>query len=217
MKAIYLLQDVGQIYSGRDVLRIDELAIEENKILGIIGPNGSGKSTLLRILAFVESPAFGLIMFDGERQSANGSLIRRSVTMLMQEPYLLKRSVNGNVKYGLKIRGQKRTDKEVAQALEMVGLDPDRFGRRSWYELSGGEAQRVAMASRLVMKPRVLLLDEPTSNLDKESASLIQQASLQARRQWGATLIIVSHNIEWLEAVSDRIIRMKDGRMVLTD
>jgi len=135
------------------------------------------------------------------------------VTLLNQEPYLLKRSVEGNISYGLKIRGLSDTARPVSRALSKVGLDPDKLLHRSWRELSGGEAQRVALAARLVLKPRVLLLDEPTASVDRESSELILRAALDAREQWGTTLIIISHQLTWLKQIADHILSMDYGKL----
>jgi tungstate transport system ATP-binding protein len=135
------------------------------------------------------------------------------VTMLSQEPYLLKRSVKDNVSYGLKLRGARDRMDKVTEVLHRVGLDPDKFSGRSWHQLSGGEAQRVALAARLVLRPKVLLLDEPTASLDKDSAARIKAASLAARTEWGTSLVVVSHDLPWLESVCDNILVLADGRL----
>ncbi len=212
-KPIYELRDVVQVYAGREVLRVEHLDIEEGVIVGVSGHNGSGKSTLLSILAFLESPTRGTVRYQGAICLPQTPCLRREVTLLTQEPYLLKRSVEANVAYGLKMRGEKNVAHKVREALSLVGLDPDSFGQRSWRELSGGEAQRVALASRMVLGPRVLLLDEPTSNLDPESAELIHSAALSARDQ-GATLVVVSHDINWLKSVCDTVVMLQSGAVV---
>lgn len=211
---LYELKEVGQVYGLRQVLDVNHLRIESGSITGLVGPNGSGKSTLMRILAFVEAPAAGKIFFQGRRLSEVDLEMRRQVTMLFQEPYLLKRSVQGNVAYVLNVRNITNTRPRVHQALKQVGLDPEHFANRSWRELSGGEAQRVALAARLVLKPRVLLLDEPTASVDRESSQLIQRAALDARNQWGATLIVISHHLNWLRRVADQILTMDYGRLI---
>ena len=212
-KSLYHLENLTQAYRDRTVLDVDRLNIEVQTITGLIGPNGSGKSTLMRILAFLEKPAAGRVTFQGQPLSQVSLDLRREVTMLSQEPYLLKRSVQANVSYGLKIRGMSDTQHPVRQALEKVGLDPARFSQRSWRELSGGEAQRVALAARLVLKPKVLLLDEPTANVDRESSELILRAVLDARNQWGTTLIIISHQLTWLRKIADHILALDYGRL----
>ncbi|WP_338667094.1 energy-coupling factor ABC transporter ATP-binding protein [Pseudodesulfovibrio methanolicus] len=209
------LDNVRQRYSERTVLDIEHLEFGEGTITGLAGPNGSGKSTLLRLLAFLEPPAKGTITFLGQPASAK-STVNRQVTLLVQEPYLLKRTVFANVAYGLRIRSKNDIPSKVARALEVVGLDPAVFAKRQWFELSGGEVQRVALAARLVLKPKLLLMDEPTASLDAKSAELIHQAALSARDEYGAALIVASHDMTWLEAVTDHIHYLENGRLVRT-
>jgi tungstate transport system ATP-binding protein len=212
MTPLFQLRSIKQIYAGRTVLDIPALDLPSRKVLGIFGPNGSGKSTLLRLLALVEDPAEGQLLFKGRACSTRDEQERRRIVLLDQSPYLLKRSVYGNVAYGLKIRGREDQN-EVDRALELVGLDPDRFSRRKWYHLSGGEAQRVALAARLALKPEVLLLDEPTANVDAASTDLIRQAVLTAKRRWNASVILVSHDQHWLSEVSQTTLTVRDGRL----
>lgn len=213
MKDLYRLEQVRQCYNGRQVLSINEFSVGEGAIVGLAGHNGSGKSTLMRMLAFLESPDSGKIFYDGKAVQEPGLWLRREVTMLTQEPYLLKRSVAANVAYGLELRGENNTDDKVADSLAKVGLEPEKFMQRNWFELSGGEAQRVALAARLAINPRVLLLDEPTASLDLESTQLIHEAAVSAREEQGTTLVIVSHDHLWLEEVSDTIFRLDSGQL----
>ncbi len=221
MTALYACSNLLQHYNGRPVLSVDALSIQPGSITGVAGPNGSGKSTLMRILAFLEMPRQGRIVFDGVpvagREARGGTepaVLRKQATLLTQEPYLLRRTVADNVAYGLRVRGVARTETRVALALEEVGLVPAEFMSRQWYELSGGEAQRVALAARIVLEPRVLLLDEPTSSLDEESAERIRAAALHMREKHGCTLVIVSHDREWLSSVADSMITMRAGHML---
>jgi tungstate transport system ATP-binding protein len=207
------LQNVKQVYAQREVLDIGHLLLHPGEIIGLYGPNGSGKSTLLRILALVESPAEGRICFEGRPAHPNDLSSRRKVTLLSQSPYLLKRSVLGNVSYGLKIRGIADRRNKAREALRMVGLDPAEFAGRMWHELSGGEAQRVALAGRLALEPRLLLLDEPTAYLDEESAEKIRSAVVFAREQRQTALVLVSHDHAWLSASCDRILQIHRGRV----
>ena len=211
MSSLFSLNKVHVSYAGQNVLHIPSLIIPPDTVTGIKGPNGSGKSTLLRLLAFLEDPDQGQILFREEAGNARNRALRRKITLLTQTPYLLKRSVLANVAYGLKIRGHLPVQDRVASALHMVGLPPDKFLKRKWYQLSGGERQRVALASRLVLQPEVLLLDEPTSNLDEESTYLTRQAILQARAQWGTSLIVVSHDQEWLDQICENRLCMSKG------
>ena len=212
---IYRIDQVVHRYHREPVLVIDRLNIEPKSIVGLVGPNGSGKSTLLKLMAFIVRPSEGRIRFKGVPAAPFDATVRFDVTLLTQDPYLMKRSVFKNIAYGLKIRGD-RGDwaQSVNDALTMVGLDPVAFSKRYWDELSGGEAQRVALAARLVLRPRVLLLDEPTASVDAASSELIRTASLRARDEWGTTLVVSSHDSEWLYDVSDEVLHLFKGRLV---
>ncbi len=213
----YHLKNICHYYGHTKVLDIDELKIRKGSITGLTGPNGSGKSTLLKLLAFALKPSQGKIIYKGNEEYPFSTGIRSKITLLNQKPYLLKRTIFENIAYGLKIR--KDTDhleKRVKNALLYVGLDFKKFKDRKWHEISGGEAQRVAMAARLILKPEVLLLDEPVASVDEKSAKLIRKASLNAKKEWGTTLIIVSHDIQWLYSISDRQISMFKGKLFPT-
>jgi tungstate transport system ATP-binding protein len=228
--ALYEVRNLKRVYGTQTVLDVAHLVIPERSVVGFVGPNGSGKSTLLRILAFLDPPSGGSLWFggrtfwnggdgdaEGRRSEALLEHARREVTLLLQEPYLLKRSVFENVAYGLRVRGclsGEEMRERVFGGLEAVGLDPERFASRSWYQLSGGEAQRVALASRLVLRPRALLLDEPTASVDVQSAVRIKEAALRARDEWGTTLVVVSHDILWLNEVADEVVHFYGGKIV---
>jgi tungstate transport system ATP-binding protein len=127
----------------------------------------------------------------------------------------MKRTVLNNVAYGLKIRRDlDRLEPRAHLALNWVGLDAGEFSKRPSYALSGGEAQRVALAARLILKPEVLLLDEPTASIDALSAQLIKDAALKARSEWGTTLVIASHDWQWLYGVCDRVVHLVRGRLM---
>jgi tungstate transport system ATP-binding protein len=200
--------------NGRFLLRIPEFTISRGASVGIVGPNGGGKTTLLKILALLAEPGEGAVYFDGTNIDKASNEMKRSVTMLLQEPYLLKRTVFENVAYGLKVRNEKVGLREkVHRALALVGLPPEEFARRRWHQLSGGEAQRVALASRLILNPRVLILDEPTASVDQRSAVLIKEAINAMRDQFNTTLIVASHDLVWLNTVADKIYRAYEGRI----
>jgi tungstate transport system ATP-binding protein len=212
--ALYDIRDLAHAYGGRPVLTINRLLIQEASIVGLMGPNGSGKSTLLRLLGFVEKPHEGRILFKGHPAEPFSVDVRFQVTLLPQDPYIMKRSVFKNIAYGLELRGDSsEVSSRVHEALSMVGLSAETFAHRPWSALSGGEAQRVALAARLALQPKVLLLDEPTSSVDTASSQLIKDASLRARDRWGTTLIIASHDRQWLHEVCDDMIHLFDGRI----
>jgi len=214
MNTLYELQNIEQHYDGRKVLSIESLTLDENQIIGFFGPNGSGKSTLFSLLSFVDKPTLGDISFNGISNKKMDLETRQSVVMVPQNPYLLKRTVFENVAYGLKLRKQTENLKEkVLEALTLVGLDSS-FGYRKWSQLSGGEAQRVALAARLILKPKVLILDEPTSGVDTNSAQLIKEAILCAKQKYNTTIFISSHDHNWLNHICDRRVALFQGNLV---
>ena len=126
----------------------------------------------------------------------------------------MKRSVFNNVAYGLRLRGEGGDVVDrVYEALSLVGLNSEDFARRPWYALSGGETQRVALAARLALKPKVLLLDEPTASVDSASAQLIKEASIRACQDLGTTLIVASHDWQWLYEICDDILHLFRGKI----
>ncbi len=210
---IYTLEDVYFGYGGKNALSIGNLSIKRSSIVGLTGPNGSGKSTLLKLLAFIEKPSGGRLLFNGKPETPFSDSVRFQVTLLNQDPYLMKRSVFDNIAYGLKLRGgKKKIEERVRDALAIVGLAPD-FAKRFWKELSGGETQRVALAARLALEPKVLLLDEPTASVDALSGQFIKEASLNARNNWGTTLVIASHDLQWLRGICDETLHLYNGKI----
>ncbi len=211
---VYEIRNLKHQYNGAPVLDIPELSLPQNSITGFMGPNGSGKSTLLRFMAFIDEPSQGEIRYKGKAEKPFSPGVRSQVTLLPQTPYLMKRTVRKNVVYGLQLRKDaENAENRINEALHMVGLHPDIFAHRQWHELSGGEAQRVALAARLVLRPQVLILDEPTASVDAGSIRQIKEAALQAQKEWGTTLIIASHDIQWLHNVSDQVIHLFRGRI----
>jgi tungstate transport system ATP-binding protein len=215
--SIFRIDDLEQHYGGRCVLRVPALEIGAGSIVGLMGPNGSGKSTLLRLLGFIEAPTRGRIDFKGAPAAPFDPRVRGRVTLLPQDPYLMRRTVYDNVAYGLRIRSDPppRRDK-VHAALNTVGLVPAVFARRPWYALSGGEAQRAALAARLALEPEVLLMDEPTASVDAASAERIRQAALAVRQNRGTTLVVASHDWQWLFEVCDEIWHFHGGEVFRT-
>ena len=207
---VYELQGVEHFFGDRQALFCPGLTVEQGRIVGIEGQNGAGKSTLLLIMAFLLAPARGIVRFLGRPGASGDVALRRQAVLLPQNPALLKRRVRDNVLYGLTLRG--RPEKNAAQkALDLVGLDPSRYLKRWWWELSGGEAHRVALAARLALGPRVLLLDEPTANLDPQSCEMIRQTLWAARERLGMTVVIVSHDRDWLYGACDDLRRLEPG------
>lgn len=214
---LYRLHNIQHYYGEKQILDIPSFIIEKGDIVGLLGPNGSGKTTLLKLLAFAQAPTHGDLFYNQQIERPFSKQIRSRVTLLTQKPYLLKRSVYDNIAYGLKLRKETRgiTDR-ISEVLSLVGLEFDQFAHRMWHELSGGEAQRVALAARLILKPETLLLDEPVASVDVASAQLIREAAMKARDQWQTTLVIASHDLSWLFSVSDKQVSIVGGKLYRT-
>ena len=212
---LYCLEQVKKDYGRRRVLEINELEIHAGEIFALVGPSGAGKSSLLRLLNFLETPTQGTIRFHGSEFGSGKEMplaLRRLVTMVFQRPMLLDRSVAANVRFGLELRNQHKTDALVAAALEEVGLGE--LAQHKACRLSGGEAQRVALARAMVLQPEVLLLDEPTANLDPYNVGLIEKIIRDLNHTHGATLVLVTHNVFQAKRLADRVAFLLDGRLI---
>jgi tungstate transport system ATP-binding protein len=211
---LYQLDGVQQAYNGRVVLDVEELTIRRGEILGLVGPSGAGKSTLLRLLGFLEMPSAGMVRYDGRPCTENWPDLdkRREVTMVFQKPHLLRRSVSDNVAYALDLRGRANGREDVARMLRRLGLDD--LAEAQARTLSGGEAQRVALARALVLKPDVLLLDEPTANLDPYNIKLIEEIVRRSNDEDGTTVVIVTHNVFQARRLADRVGLLLSSKLI---
>lgn len=211
----YQLEGVAKRYGTRDVLAIDDLGIRRGDILAMVGPSGAGKSTLLRLLNFIETPSAGCIRFGDaclEPDRAVPLQVRRRVTTVFQRPILLKRDVWSNVAYGLRLRGHRDFEDRVRAALDRVGLS--HLARQKAFTLSGGEAQRVALARAIVLQPDVLLLDEPTANLDPYNVSLIEDIVRSLNDEAGTTVVLVTHNVFQARRLAHRVGLLLNGSLI---
>ena len=216
------LAGVTRLYRDGEVsveaLRGVSFAVREGEFLGIMGPSGSGKTTLLAILGLLDRPTEGSYLLDGEEMSKLNETRRarvrgRRIGFVFQAYNLLPRSTaQRNVELPLVYAGVGRREraKRVLAALDEVGLLERAKHRPS--QLSGGEQQRVAVARALVVQPSVILLDEPTGNLDSASAAEVLSILERVHRN-GATIVMVTHSDEVAEHAS-RILRLADGRVV---
>jgi tungstate transport system ATP-binding protein len=212
---IFELQDLRKTYGDRTVLDLESLAVQGGEILALVGPSGAGKSTLLRLLNFLETPTAGVIRYDGVEVSGSAPLaMRRQITTVFQRPLLRRASVRDNIEYGLHLRNL-RPDGMVDAMLEEVGLAA--FARHPARQLSGGEMQRVALARALVIKPRVLLLDEPTANLDPYNVGLIEDIIRRQNAERGTTVVLVTHNIFQARRLAHRTGLLLGGKLVELD
>lgn len=212
---LYTLSRVTKSYGTRTVLSIDELEIRRGEALAVVGPSGAGKSTLLRLLNFLEPVSSGEIRFDGQPIGGGEAAplaVRRRITTVFQRPILLKRSVAANVAFGLGLRGRRNSAAAVQAILEEVGLTG--LAQAPARSLSGGEAQRVALARALVLQPDVLLLDEPTANLDPANVALMEGIVARMNREQGMTVVFVTHNPFQARRMGQRVALLLDRRLV---
>ena len=212
-EAVYTLDGVRKAYTGRQVVDVQQLEIQPGEILAIVGPSGAGKSTLLRLLNFLEYADEGRLCYAGQAVSPGMTLeLRRQVTTVFQHPALLHDSVENNVAFGLELRGQRDGRKAVQTILARMGLE--KLSRAHARTLSGGEAQRVALARAVILRPEVLLLDEPTANLDPYNISLIEEVLREINQQQGTTMVLVTHNIYQAKRMAQRTALMLNGQIV---
>ena len=206
-------QGLSRSFNG--TLAVDDLTveIEEGELFALLGPSGCGKTTSLRMIAGFEPSDSGTLSLYGELVLGQGTFFppeRRGVGMVFQDYALFPHmTVAGNVEYGLR-SGYDRQSR-VAEALALVGLDG--FGDRSVHELSGGEQQRVALARALAPRPRMLLLDEPFSNLDPTLRMRVRADLREIVRRAGLTAILVTHDQEEALSVADRVAFMWGGHI----
>jgi len=187
------------------------LKINKRKTLGLIGPTGSGKTSLLRIINMLDEPSSGEIHYNGKQITSKDFLrIRRKIAMVFQKPIVFKGSVFDNIYYGLKIRNKdKRESKqEILDLLKMIGLEG--YQNRKASTLSGGEIQRVALARALVLNPEILLLDEPTANLDPCSTEKIEEIIESLQKTTNMAIIISTHNLIQGQRICDEIAIIKE-------
>ncbi len=209
---LYRLENLQQVYDARTVLDVNALEVHEGEMLALVGPSGAGKSTLLRVLNFIEMPASGTLLYRGQNVAASASLeLRREVTTVFQRPVLLRGTVAENIAYGLRLRGA-RVNVNVETILQRVGLE--NMAHAPARKLSGGEMQRVALARALVIEPRVLLLDEPTANLDPYNVTLIEDIVREQNQTRGVTVVVVTHNVFQAKRLAQRVGLLLNGQLV---
>ncbi|MBS7657998.1 MAG: ABC transporter ATP-binding protein [Candidatus Bathyarchaeia archaeon] len=209
-------QDLTKKYGEKYALKNVNIKVEKGEFLTLLGPSGSGKTTLLKLLDFLEEPTSGKIIFDGVDTSCfrkEKLSLRRRIGMVFQQSVMFNTTVYNNVAYPLKIRGIKNgVTEKVKEALELVGLKG--FEKRKALTLSGGEMQRVSLAQALVFDPELLLLDEPTANLDPRNTSIIEQVISKVNNERKVTVVMATHNISQAERLAFKIAILYEGRIV---
>lgn len=214
MQGIYRFDNVSKKYGKIVALENLSISIREGPV-AVLGYSGAGKTTLLKLLAGLEMPSVGTIRFkDAEVNGRNIRSLRRVVTMLFQEPLFFDRNVLENVTYGLRIREVSKNEavERAKKTLACVRLTG--FENRKATKLSGGEQQRVALARALVLEPEVLLLDEPTSNLDPANTRVILEVIREVAKK--GLVIIATHSFLHVKTLTKYAIYLEKGRVVET-
>ncbi|MBW1993757.1 MAG: ATP-binding cassette domain-containing protein [Deltaproteobacteria bacterium] len=216
MKTLYELKNVIKSYGGKPVLNLDRLELEKGKIIGLLGPNGAGKTTLLEILAFLSTPDAGEMFFENERIDFKSNKIldlRRKVCLVQQQPILFTSTVYKNVAFPLKIRKfpKEKRDAQVDELLKLVGMKG--FTDAKAHRLSGGETQRVAIAQALACFPQVILLDEPTANVDVENQITIERIIRDINQKRQISVIFTTHDMVQASRLANETVFMFEGKI----
>jgi len=213
---LYVLKNIKKAYADRTVLDIPELELSRGFIYSLSGPNGAGKTTLLNILSFLKPPSSGQVLFKSKsvRYSENNlHKLRKTVILVNQHPILFSTTVYKNLEFALKIRkiphGKRKSI--IESTLELV--DMIEFIKADARNLSGGETRRIAIARALACSPEVLLLDEPTSDLDLESQTTIENIIQYIHRQNKITIIYCTHNMWQASKLTHSTIYLFNGRL----
>ncbi|MFC1948845.1 ABC transporter ATP-binding protein [Chloroflexota bacterium] len=200
----------------QDILQDINISVNRGEIFAIIGPTGSGKTTLLRLIDLIDTPTSGKIMFDGVEITASEKTrleARRRMGFVLQKPVVFNMSVYDNIACGLKWRKERKSSirQKVDKILEMVSLTD--YKDRNARTLSGGETQMVAIARAIVSEPEVLLLDEPTANLDPTSASRVESLITDIIRHNNTTIIMATHDMAQGQRLADRVGVLLNGKI----
>lgn len=206
-----IINDLKKIYDNKVVLDIKNLHFKFGKVYGVIGSNGSGKSTLLKIISGIEKPSSGKVLIDG-REISKDHLSH--ITYCSQKPYLFKTSVINNIAYPLKFR--KMRSKYIKSTVENIieEFNINSIKDKIATNLSGGESQKVALARAFVFNPKIILLDEPTANIDPKYREYFEDIIRIRSKKYKNTIIIVTHNLIEARTLCDEVLFLEQGKVL---
>jgi tungstate transport system ATP-binding protein len=208
---------LGYSCDSKVLLKNVTFDVEKGEVFALIGPTGAGKTTLLRLLNLLDTPTVGKIYFDEQDTAKSARLkleMRRRMGMVFQKPAVFNSSVYENIAYPLKVRGcgRKEIQTRVEEMLEITDLKG--YEKRKARTLSGGEAQRVALARAIIAQPELVLLDEPTANLDPVSVSKIEEVLTRIIHEQKTTVIMATHDMSQGQRLADRIGVLMNGELL---
>jgi tungstate transport system ATP-binding protein len=209
------ISEIYKAYNGNPILRDCSFAFAAGRTYVLQGPNGSGKSTLFRLLALLEPPDSGRVEYreDG-RVLADDLALRRRFTLVLPRTGIFNATVWQNVAFGLQIRGfgKAAIRDRVEAVLAAVGLAPKKHQRAP--ELSSGETKRLGIARAMVINPEILMMDEPTANIDPANTAIIEEIILAMKRQRLATLLLITHDPAQADRLGDELLWLKNGELI---
>ena len=208
------ITDLQKYYDERCVLNVENQTIKKGNFLGVIGPNGSGKSTLIKIISGLIEASNGNVVYNNNKLNTK---IQQDMTLVFQKPYLLRTTVFNNISYPLAIRGVKK--QEISRRVNdvMKSLDIRTLKDQKAWTLSGGETQKVALARAIVIKPSLLLLDEPTANIDPGSVLVMEENIKKFYEENGSTVIMITHNLQQSKRLCADVAFMNEGEIIEMD
>jgi len=212
-EALLVGEELMRVYDDATVVDVGRIEVRAGEVLALLGPNGAGKSTLMRLLAALESPDSGRVLYRGRAVRRNDPELRRAAVAVLQRPYLWRGTVSVNVEYALKARGLHRAQRAQRVERALAELDIAHLAAAPVDTLSGGEAQRVGLARALAIEPEVLFLDEPSADLDVAVRRSLLADLERIVRHAAPAIVLITHDPGEAFALADRVAVMEAGRI----
>lgn len=214
--ALHLLElkNIKYVMDDKIILNGISLQIDAGDIIGVLGSSGAGKTSLFKIINLLQSPTHGTIYYQGKDSlTYPPALLRREIGYVFQKAHLFGNSVKENLTYPYKLLQRSPNYQEIADYLNRANL-PEYIIMKKPEELSGGEQQRIALIRSLLIKPKILLLDEVTASLDEKNTLIIEKMICDQNRDRNATIMLISHNIDQAKRLANKILYLEKGKVL---